>query len=72
MKVFGAVGGLVIHIALTLASRTYGSLLLEAGRSISHANDISDIPRLTLIGFALVAFPVMAAGVTVGMWLERA
>ncbi len=71
MKLAGAVVALAIHVTLTLVVRPYSDLLLEIGRSISHGNDISDIPRLVLIGFVLLAIPVTAAGVGVGMWIER-
>jgi len=40
-----------VHTFAMVLIRPYGDVASEIGRSLSHGNDIADIPRLVLIGY---------------------
>jgi hypothetical protein len=61
LKPVAAVGiGLAVHTFAMVLIRLYGDVAFEIGRSLSHDNDIADIPRLVLIGYVVLGVPVAA------------
>jgi hypothetical protein len=56
-----------LHVLAFFFWDTYRQLVVSAGGFFSHATDIADIPRLTLIGFIVLA----VVAVVLGILLER-
>ena len=46
---------LCLHVAAALAIRPYRDALIDLGRRLVHANDISDILNAFMAGFSVVA-----------------
>jgi hypothetical protein len=59
------VAALLVNLLLSLLVGPYRDLLIMIGRRISYGNDIADLPRIFMIGFAVSGTVVAAAAVAI-------
>jgi hypothetical protein len=58
-----------LHTVAFFVSQSYRAFTFDVGGLFSHATDISDLPRLGAIGFAVLTVLVIAAAVLLERWL---